>query len=80
MQNGCHFEADRNNIAEVGVERGCILSCILRYEVMHQLKLSYFSLKVSWMSLTSIFDQFKKPNDVDLKSKLKIFNMGVNFI
>ena len=59
--NLSNFDANRTNIAEVTSEWSFCRNCILRYEVIQQVKLSYFSLlKVSYKSLTLIFDQFTK--------------------
>ena len=79
-----NFEADRTNIAEVTPEWSFNRSCIIRYEVIQQVKLSYFiktQLEVTDTNFRPIHEDNRRlPNDDDLKSKFKICKMDVNFI
>ena len=56
----CNPNMNPNFISEVGAERHFCRSYLIRYEVILQVKLSYFSLlKDNKKSLTLSFDTFK---------------------
>ena len=69
-------------ISEVGTEWNVCRSYIIRYEVILQVKLSYFSLlKITDTKFRHIYEDNRSlPNDADRKSKFKICKMDVNFI
>ena len=88
MQNGCQFhikfhEESKNElylISEVGTESNFCRSYIIRYEVILQVKLSYFRLwYISDINFRRI-DEYNRclPNGANLKFKVKIFKMGVD--
>ena len=62
-------------IAEVGAERNFCRSYIIRYEVILQVKLSYFTLlEITDIKFRRIYEDNRSlPNDADLKSKYKIW-------
>ena len=69
-----------NFISEVGAEWNFCRSYTIRYEVILQVKLSYFSLLKDIKFRRIYEDNRSFPNGNDLKFEFKIFNMGVDFI
>ena len=71
-------------IAEVGAKWNFCRSYIIRYEVILQEKLSYFSLLKTIkndLNFRRIYEDNRSlPNAADQKFKFKIFNLGVDFI